>query len=94
MSIAWRFPKDPADIAPYTVDWRGIILADDEIDTATWDPSPGTLTVGDFHNANRLTTAILSGGVTDTDYEITITVTTVNGYTFKRVVTLRVEDGI
>ena len=91
---AFRFPKDPSDVAPYTVDFRGLISANDEIATASWttDPNVTDLVIGVPYNANRLTTAVLEDGTAGETYTIVITVTTVNGYTFEREVTLNVED--
>jgi hypothetical protein len=81
------YTKDPDSVMPYTINWDTIIPAGDTIDTATstayvhgsTTTTTTDITVDGTATTTRTTVTTLSGGVDNTDYDITVHVTTDGG---------------
>ena len=87
---------DPDSVWPYTINWDTILPHGDAIDSATSTAyTHGTttettdITVDSTTTTDRTTTTVLSSGIVDTTYDITVHVTTDAGYEADR--TLRIE---
>lgn len=73
--------KTPAEILDYEINWATRGLGTDTIDTSEWSVFPsglGTTSPAPTKTATT-TTVWLSGGVADTNYLVTNTITTVGG---------------
>ena len=86
--------KDPEAVLDYSVDWSADYLQVDElIATSAWAVDPaGELTVDDESDADGVTTVWLSAGERRSTYVVTNTITTSEGRTEERSITIRVED--
>jgi hypothetical protein len=86
-------PKDPSEIAFYTMDWTALLNSGATISTSAWTINPAGLTnVADsIVTGNLKTTIKVSGGVADTDYEATNTVTASDGETRVRTGVIKVR---
>ncbi len=84
--------KDPNEALFYSLDWEGP-LAGDTISSASWGASvPSGITIANAAVDGTITRAKLSGGVVDTDYAITVTVTGASGQIYERTRTLKVRE--
>lgn len=88
--MAVTFKKDPSEVLDYTIRYNKL-LKDDTITNSTWSTDLGITTV-DSTNTTVSATIWLSGGVVDTRYEITNTITTTQGRTYQRSFYIRCED--
>jgi hypothetical protein len=74
-----RFPdKDPGDRLDYTVDWSEIFDTAEVVFSQTWTV-PSGLTKDSDTFSGQLSVATISGGTVDTDYTLTLSVTTDTG---------------
>jgi hypothetical protein len=93
------FTKDPDDILDYGFDWGTKWLSTSEtISTSTWIASAG-ITVGTGTNGAQaptntttVTTVWLLGGAAGTPYSVTNRITTNQGRTVDRTMTIRVTN--
>lgn len=93
------FTKDPDDVLDYGFDWGARWLSSGEtISTSTWIASPG-ITVGTGSNGanaptntNSATTVWLTGGNAGVPYTVTNRITTNQGRTVDRTMTIRVTN--
>ena len=82
---------------PYTINWDAIIPAGDTIDTATatayvhgsTDTTTTGITVDSTTLTARTTVTTLAGGVDNTDYDITVHITTDAGYEDDRTIHIK-----
>jgi hypothetical protein len=90
--------KDPADELDYTLDWSDLdaIQEGDSISTVAWTlpAGEGAITEGGGGHSNTDTTSTiwLQGGTAPGVYSIGCEITTANGRTFQRRVTILVKD--
>lgn len=74
----------------YRIDWSAW-LDTDTIATSTWSADPGITKQADFHDSHAAT-VWLSGGTAGQSYTVTNTITTADGRTEQRALTIIVED--
>lgn len=88
------YTKDPDSVWPYTIDWDPILPHGDAIDTATTTAyiygstteEATDITVDSTSSTDRTTTTVLSAGLADTSYDITVHVVTDAGYEADRTI--------
>lgn len=85
-----KFIKDPDAVLDYQVDWS-VWLGDDTIASSTWIVPDG-ITKGFDANTTTTATIWLSGGIAGLNYTITNRITTDNGRTDDRTITIQVQD--
>lgn len=91
------YTKDPSAVWPYTINWDSIIPYGDAIDTATstayvhgsTTDEATDITVDSTSSTDTTTTTVLSAGLADTSYDVTVHVVTDAGYEADR--TLRIN---
>jgi len=83
--------KDPDARLDYSVDWTAWLGAD-TIETSSWAAAPAGLTVeADLHTP-QVTTVWVSGGTVGSNYSLTNHITTADGRTDDRTITLLVRN--
>ena len=85
--------KDPADVKDYAIEWGDVLAAEtDTLSTSAWSISdPPGLTVATVPApsiSGTKTILWVSGGVANTQYALTNTVTTTGGRTHERSITI------
>lgn len=94
MSKHWPKPKDPNDIADYTIDWSDGLDTGDVINGSTYsivDTSP-TLAIQTSAFSDTTTTVWLTGGTAGDAAKLLNRITTLGGRTFDQTVTLKIKD--
>lgn len=88
------FPKDPGAEIDYTVDWSGGYLSPDEdVIASEWQVQPaGGLFVASSLFTNKWTRANIGGGVVGRLYRLTNRITTSEGRSDERSLTIRVLE--
>lgn len=88
------FAKDPQAILDYSFDWDDNYLALGEtISTSVWSVLPaGELAIDSTANTTSTATATVSSGIAGHIYRLTNRITTSNGRTEERSITMRVQD--
>lgn len=84
------FTKDPDAVLDYKVDWSDW-LDTDTIVTSDWTVPTG-LTLELETNTATIATAWLSGGTVATSYNVTNEITTADGRTDDRTITIKVKE--
>lgn len=84
------FTKDPQAVLDYKVDWSDW-LDTDTIITSDWTVPTG-LTLELETNTTTIATAWLSGGTVATSYNVTNEITTADGRTDDRTITIKVKE--
>lgn len=84
------FTKDPQAVLDYKVDWSDW-LDTDTIVTSDWTVPTG-LTLELETNTTTIATAWLSGGTVATSYNVTNEITTADGRTDDRTITIKVKE--
>lgn len=84
------FTKDPDAVLDYKVDWSDW-LDTDTIVTSDWTVPTG-LTLELETNTTTIATAWLSGGTVATSYNVTNEITTADGRTDDRTITIKVKE--
>jgi hypothetical protein len=86
------FYKDPAETLGIAIPWY--LSEGDTIASSTWEPEPDDLTLSDEDYDNdvepKMATTWTAGGTLDTDYSVTNTVVTTDGYTYVQTATVRI----
>lgn len=87
------FPKDPSAVLDYAFDWvaLGWLASDETISDYTITVSEG-LTKDSDGELNGIVTVWLSGGTAGTDYTVACEITTSEGRTEERTITIRCRD--
>lgn len=85
------FTKDPDDILDYGFDWSAWLSNAETISSSTWILSPG-ITQNSATNTTTATTIWLSSGVAGQPYSVTNRITTNQGRTVDRTMTIRVTN--
>lgn len=86
------FTHAPGANLDYGFDWKsnGWLAEGETIETSTWS-APGLTVTRQLH-ANGITAAFIAGGKKGNTYKVTNTITTSEGRTDSRTITLAVED--
>lgn len=85
------FTKDPDDILDYSFDWTAWVATNETISTSTWILSPG-IVQNSATNTTLIATVWLSGGTAGNPYSVTNRITTNQGRTVDRTMTIRVTN--
>lgn len=92
------FPKDPGSVEDFTIVWNvigqkheGLNYLGDSIVTSLWSV-PAGITQDSATFSGTYTTIWLSGGTNGQSYEVTNTITTEQGRTFKQSIRIRVKS--
>jgi len=84
--------KDPDAVLDYTFAWTAWLTAiEDTIDTVEWIPDEG-LTVANSSYTTTTATAFVSGGTVGETLKLTCRITTLDGRTDDRTITLKIVD--
>lgn len=93
------YTKDPDSTQPYTIHWERYIQHGDTIASATSTAyaagvttTTADITVESTTKTDTTTTTVLSGGVSDTDYDITVHVVTTAGYEDERTIRIKARQ--
>lgn len=88
------FLKAPAAVIEFKVDWttRGWLATGETITDSSWAVSPSGLTAANPTNDDTTATVWLSGGTLGTEYGVTNTITTNQGRTDQRTLTIQVVN--
>lgn len=91
--MTFRVIKDPDAVLDYSVDWSSWLGAD-EIATSTWEitGTDSDLTVDTDSNTTTATTVWLSGGTLWCEYEVVNRITTTDGRTDDRTISVRIAN--
>lgn len=85
------FEKDPDSVLDYAFDWSDWLSASEEITGSDIISSPG-ITVDSSSNTSEVVTVWLSGGTAGQPYTVTNRITTNQGRTDDRTMTIRVLE--
>jgi hypothetical protein len=85
------FTKDPDAVLDYRVDWSQWLAAGETITVSTW-VVPAGITKNSDSLAGSAATVWLSGGMAGTTYRVTNRITTNQGRTDDRSMTITVRD--
>lgn len=87
------FPKDPAAVLDYTIDWDADdwLGSDTITGTPVWTVATG-LTKDSQSNTTTTATVWLSGGTANTDYDVACKITTAGGRTDERTIRIQVRQ--
>lgn len=85
------FKKDPSAVLDYAFDWSDWLATGETISTATWTV-PAGITKTDQDETTTTAVIWLSGGTADTDYNVACAVTTSDGRTDERTMTIKVRN--
>lgn len=86
------FYKDPDAVKDYDVDWgAGWLVDDDTISASTWTVPTGITKASDSHTDTRAKVWI-SGGTVGSSYVLTNRVTTTQGRTDDRSITIKIRE--
>lgn len=88
--MEWN-PKAPGETVRYIIDWRDIYP--DSIDSFTLAVSSGTVTLSEADNDDRTVYVLVSGGADGETAEIAHGITTADGQTLEKTITLLVSAG-
>ncbi len=83
------FIKDPDATLDYTVDWTDWLMADDEIQSASW-VTPAGLTVESESHTTTAATVWLSGGQAGSEYAVVSRIVTADGREDDRTIWIKV----
>ena len=87
------FLKDPGAVLDYTMDWSGGYLQSGEtISTSVWVIFPGDMTQSAAGNTATACTVTVQGGSAGQIYQLTNRITTSQGRTDERSISVRVEQ--
>ncbi len=86
----WKLNKDPDAVLPYKIDWSAW-LAGATISTSSWIVPSGLAKDSDSFTST-IATVVLSGGTAGETYRVTNRITTNDGRTDDRSISLRVVE--
>lgn len=90
--ILKKFEKQPADVKDYDIDYSAWLIDTDTIQSVTASVDINTLTIDSVFNTATRVKVWVSGGVTDTVYKVTITITTEDGRVLQHEFVIKVRD--
>ena len=85
------FVKDPNAVLDYTVDWSSWLVSGDTISVSVWVVPAGITKDSDTSNTTEAT-VWLSGGTVGLSYRLTNRITTTDGRTDERSLTVAIKD--
>lgn len=91
MPVLPEYVKDPSAVLDYSYDWSLWLQESEVISSASWTVPPG-INKQSEDNSTTLSTVWLSGGTAGTDYTVTCQVTTNQGRTDQRSITIRCRE--
>ena len=84
-------PKDPNAVIDYWIDWSKWLRGNDTVLTSEWIV-PAGITQDSEANDTTTTTIWLSGGTAGSTYSLTNRITTAQGRTQDKTITIRVRE--
>lgn len=87
------YVKDPGAVLDYAINWAGGYLQSGEtLASSVWTIFPGDMTQNSAGSAAGVASITVSGGVAGQIYQLTNRITTSQGRTDERSITVRVEQ--
>jgi len=86
------FMKDPNAVLDYKWDWSSWLTSGDTITTANVTIASGDVTINSQSNTTTTVTAWISAGTVGTEATLTARVTTAQGRTDDRTITLKIQQ--
>lgn len=87
------FLKDPGAVLDYTVDWgQGYLQSGETVSTSIWSIFPSDMTQSAASNTASACTIKVQGGTSGQIYQLTNRITTSQGRTDERSISVRVEQ--
>lgn len=87
------FLKDPGAALDYTVDWgQGYLQSGETVSTSIWSIFPSDMTQSAASNTASAATITVQGGTSGQIYQLTNRITTSQGRTDERSISVRVEQ--
>ena len=87
------YVKDPGAVLDYSINWAGGYLQSGEtLSSSIWTIFPADMTQNSASNAAGVTSITVSGGAVGQIYQLTNRITTSQGRTDERSITVRVEQ--
>ncbi|MEQ1887569.1 MAG: hypothetical protein ABL951_00135 [Alphaproteobacteria bacterium] len=87
------YVKDPGAVLDYSIDWGGGYLQGGEtLSSSIWTIFPGDMTQSAAGNTASVATVTVTGGVAGQIYQMSNRITTSQGRTDERSITVRVEQ--
>ena len=83
--------KDPQAVLDWTWDWTTWLQPNEQLTSSAFAATPG-ITIDSISNSTNKATVWLSGGTPGIPYQVTNTITTNQGRTDERSITIRVKD--
>ncbi len=88
-----RMLKDPDEIRPIAISWRGTLPKGDSVILSTWEVVPsGELTTSNPTLGALATAVLTNAGVVGSSYAVTNRITSQAGLTLEKTVTVRVQN--
>ena len=86
--------KDPDAVLDYQIDWSGWLSGSDQIATSVWSVTgpDSALVVDNESETTTASTVWLSGGTANEEYTVTNRITTNDGRTDDRSITIAVQE--
>lgn len=85
--------KDPGATLDYSINWgSGYLQSGETLSSSSWTAFPGELTLSGASNTASIATVSVAGGTAGQLYQLTNRITTSQGRTDERSLTLRVEQ--
>lgn len=91
MATTTEWLKDPQAVLDWTWDWSSWLQTSEDVISSSFSATPG-ITIDTDTNTTTTATVWLSGGTPGVPYLITNTITTNQGRTDERSITIRVKD--
>jgi hypothetical protein len=88
--MADEYPKDPGAVLDWVFDWTRWLQEGETIDDSSFSATAG-ITINSHTHANTYTTVWLQGGAQKV-YSLTNTITTTQGRTDRRTITIKVKE--
>ncbi len=86
------YVKDPGAVLDYSIDWgTGYLQSGETLSSSIWTIFPADMTQNSASNAAGVTSITVSGGAVGQIYQLTNRITTSQGRTDERSITVRVE---
>lgn len=90
--ILKKFEKQPADVKDYAIDYTPWLVETDTIQSVAVTTDISTLNIDSVFNTPYRVKVWLSGGLADTVYKVTVTITTEDGRVLQHEFVIKVRD--
>lgn len=90
--ILKKFEKQPADVKDYDIDYTPWLVETDTIQSVVVTTDINTLNIDSVFNTPKRVKVWLSGGLADTVYKVTVTITTEDGRVLQHEFVIKVRD--